>query len=221
MAHRTQAEENYLKAIYRLAEQQHQHSISTNHLAAALHTSAAAVTDMVQRLHHKGLVEYKKYQGVYISPSGRSEAVQILRKHRLWEVFLVEKLKFAWEEVTDVAEQLEHIQSPLLIQRLDHFLGHPAYNPHGEAIPDMHGQVRNRGEVALTQLAEKATGIVVAIREKGPAFLSYLSKRGIYLGAKIKLMERIAFDQSVDISIDEQPAVNISLQASDHILLAP
>ena len=219
MAHRTRAEENYLKAIYRLSKQRQ--PISTNHLAGTLHTSPAAITDMVQRLHHKRLVEYKKYQGVHISPTGRSEAVQILRRHRLWEVFLVEKLKFAWEEVEDVAEQLEHIQSPLLIQRLDHFLGHPAYNPHGEAIPDIHGHVRNRGEVALTQLSEKASGIVVAIQEKGAAFLSYLSKRGIYLGAKIKLIEKIAFDQSVDISIDGQPTVNISLQASDHIFLAP
>ena len=193
MEHLTQAEENYLKTIYQLSEATQQ-PIATNNLATALRTSPAAVTDMVQRLHGKGWVGYKKYQGVHISPAGKAEAMRILRKHRLWEVFLVEKLKFSWEEVGEVAEQLEHIQSALLIQRLDRFLGHPAYNPYGEAIPDLHGRMSHRGQVTLSQLQENAGGIVVAIQEQGPLFLSYLSKRGIYLGATIRLVEKIAFD---------------------------
>ena len=213
-------EENYLKAIYQLSEHGQQ-PVSTNTLAATLHTSPAAVTDMVQRLHHKGLATYQKYQGVNISASGKGQAIQVLRKHRLWEVFLVEKLKFAWDEVEEVAEQLEHIQSLLLIQRLDEFLGNPAYSPHGEPIPDAQGGMRAKTQVALTQLEAGSSGIVVAVKEDTPLFLQYLSKRGIYLGAKISVIEKIAFDQSMDISIDRHPKINISLQVSDNIFIAP
>ena len=214
------AEENYLKAIYQLSEHGQQ-SVSTNTLAATLHTSPAAVTDMVQRLHHKGLATYLKYQGVNISASGKKQAIQVLRKHRLWEVFLVEKLKFAWDEVEEVAEQLEHTQSLLLIQRLDDFLGNPAYSPHGEPIPDAQGGMRTKMQVALSQLEAGSSGIMMAVREDTPLFLQYLSKRGIYLGAKISVIEKIAFDQSMDISIDGHPKVNISLQVSDNIFITP
>lgn len=220
MKNLSHTEENYLKAIYQLAEQGQQ-PVATNVLATALHTSPAAVTDMIQRLHHKGLVAYQKYQGVNISASGKAQAIQVLRKHRLWEVFLVEKLKFAWDEVEEVAEQLEHIQSGLLIQRLDDFLGNPAYGPHGESIPDTQGRTRSKVQVVLSQLAEGSSGIVMAVKEDTPLFLQYLGKRGIYLGAKISVIEKIAFDQSMDISIDGHPKVNLSLQASNNIFMTP
>ncbi|MEM7055626.1 MAG: metal-dependent transcriptional regulator [Bacteroidota bacterium] len=213
-------EENYLKAVYQLSEHGQQ-PVSTTALSAALHTSPAAVTDMIQRLHHKGLVAYQKYQGVNISTSGKEQAIQVLRKHRLWEVFLVEKLKFAWDEVKEVAEQLEHIQSLLLVQRLDDFLGNPAYSPHGEPIPDAQGGMRTKRQVVLSQLEVGSSGIVMAVKEDKPLFLQYLSKRGIYLGAKISVIDKIAFDQSMDISIDGHPKISISLQVSDSILIAP
>jgi len=213
-------EENYLKTIYHYATTQHK-EIPTNALAKALNTSPAAVTDMVQKLYEKGLVVYQKYQGVNISEVGKSHALQVIRKNLLWKVFLVEKLKFGWDEVNDVAEQLEHIQSPLLLQRLDDFLGNPMYSPHGQPIPDVQGERTYKVRVVLTNMEAGSSGIVSAVKEGTPQFLQYLSKRGIYLGAQISVIEKIAFDQSMDISIDHLPKVNISQKVSDNILIIP
>ena len=214
----TYTEENYLKTIYQHAEK-NKRSVSTNAIAETLRTSPAAVTDMLQRLHEKGLVVYQKYQGVSISKKGKTYALQVIRKHLLWEVFLVEKLKFGWEEVHEVAEQLEHIQSPLLIQRLDDFLGNPAYSPHGSPIPNTFGLSTHKAGVTLTNVEAGKSGIIVAVKDSTPQFLQYLSKRGIYLRAKISVIEKIIFDQSMDISIDRLPKVNISQKISDNILI--
>lgn len=211
-------EENYLKAIYQQAEISHK-AVSTNALAEALGTSAAAVTDMVQRLHEKGLVAYQKYQGVNLSATGQAHALQVIRKHLLWEVFLVEKLKLGWEEVHEIAEQLEHIQSPLLDQRLNDFLGCPAYSPHGKPIPNAQGETTHKASVVLTSLEAGSQGVVVAIKEGDPQFLQYLSKRNIYLGASISVVEHMPFDQSIDISVDRLPKINISQKISDNILV--
>jgi DtxR family Mn-dependent transcriptional regulator len=218
--HISYTEENYLKVIYQHAESE-QKAVPTNAIAEALHTSAAAVTDMLQKLHEKGLVVYQKYQGVHISEAGKAHALQVIRKHLLWEVFLVEKLKFGWGEVHEVAEQLEHIQSPLLIQRLDDFLGNPTYSPHGKPIPNAQGETIHKERVVLTNLEVGSSGIVIAVKEDTPQFLEYLSKRGIYLGAKISVIEKIAFDQSMDISVDHLPKVNISQKVSENILITP
>lgn len=213
-------EEKYLKVIYRQGENGTT-TVSTNAIAAALHTSPAAVTDMVQRLHEKGLVVYQKYQGVTISPTGQAYALQIIRKHFLWEVFLVEKLKLGWEEVHEIAEQLEHIQSPALIQRLDEFLGAPAYSPHGNPIPNAQGEIVHKASVVLTSLEAGGSGIIIAIKEATSPFLQYLNKRNIYLGAKIMVIEKLPFDQSMDISVDQLPKINISQKVSDNILIVP
>jgi DtxR family transcriptional regulator, Mn-dependent transcriptional regulator len=213
-------EENYLKAIYQYAENSKK-AVSTNAIAETLSTSPAAVTDMLQKLHEKELVIYQKYQGVNISKKGEAYALQVIRKHLLWEVFLVEKLKFGWEEVHEVAEQLEHIQSPLLMQRLDDFLGNPAYSPHGKPIPNTHGVHTHKTSVVLTNVEVDNSGIIIAVKDSTPQFLQYLSKRGIYLGAKISVIEKIIFDQSMDISIDHLPKVNISQKVSDNILITP
>jgi DtxR family transcriptional regulator, Mn-dependent transcriptional regulator len=130
----TLSEENYLKAIYHLSKEEDE-SVSTNALAERLETTAASVSDMLKKLAKKELIEYKKYQGVNISEKGKRVALQIIRKHRLWEVFLVEKLSFNWDEVHEIAEQLEHIDSPTLVKRLDEFLGYPKFDPHGDPIP--------------------------------------------------------------------------------------
>jgi DtxR family transcriptional regulator, Mn-dependent transcriptional regulator len=216
--HISYTEENYLKAIYQYAENSKK-AVPTNAIAEILSTSPAAVTDMLQKLHEKGLVIYQKYQGVNISKKGEAYALQVIRKHLLWEVFLVEKLKFGWEEVHEVAEQLEHIQSPLLMQRLDDFLGNPAYSPHGNPIPNAHGVRTHKTSMVLTDADIDSSGIIVAVRDSTPQFLQYLSKRGIYLGAKISVIEKIIFDQSMDISIDHLPKVNISQKVSDNILI--
>ena len=213
-------EENYLKAIYQQGVNGNQ-AVSTNALAVALHTSPAAVTDMVQKLHEKGLVAYQKYQGVSISASGKAHALQVIRKHLLWEAFLVEKLKLGWEEVHEIAEHLEHIQSPLLIQRLDDFLGNPAYSPHGKPIPNAQGETAHKASIVLTSMEAGSSSIIVAIKEDKSQFFQYLSKRNIYLGAKISVIEKMPFDQSMDISVDCLPKVNISQKVSDNILVVP
>ncbi|MFN7095780.1 MAG: metal-dependent transcriptional regulator [Burkholderiales bacterium] len=212
-------EENYLATIYQLS-QPTQPVVSTNSLAAVLQTSPAAVTDMVQRLHQKGWIHYQKYQGVTMADVGKKQVLQILRRHRLWEVFLVKKLGFAWDEVDTMAGQLKHIHSDALIQRLDEFLDHPAYSPHGEPIPDASGHIHIKPQRPLTELDEGTSGTLLSVKEGTSVFLQYLSKRGIYLGAGIRVIEKISFDQSMDISIDGKPKFNISLKVSDNLLVA-
>lgn len=212
--------ENYLKAIYYHTAARGD-AVTTNVLAQTLNTSPAAVTDMVRKLCTKGLVVYKKYQGVNFSEEGRTQALQVIRRNLLWEVFLVEKLKFGWEEIHEVAEQLEHVQSSLLVQRLDDFLGNPAHGPHGQPIPNARGELEYKSRIVLTDMNAGCSGIVGAIKEGIPTFLQYLSKRGIYLGARIHVVEKIPFDQSIDISIDGLPKVNVSKKVSDNILVTP
>jgi DtxR family Mn-dependent transcriptional regulator len=215
----TFTEENYLAIIYQLSKQDQQ-AVSTNSLAAVLNTSPAAVTDMVQRLHQKGLILYQKYQGVTMADLGQKQALRVVRRHRLWEVFLVKKLGFAWDEVETIAGQLKHIQSDLLTQRLNEFLDNPAYSPHGEPIPDQEGNIHIKPQCILSELEEGTSGILLAVKEGTSVFLQYLSKRGIYLGADIQVLEKIPFDQSMDISIDGKPKFNISSKVSDNLLVA-
>lgn len=211
-------EERYLKAIYLQAKGSTE-SVSTNAMANALKTSPAAVTDMVQRLNEKGLVVYQKYQGVTLSSVGQTYALQILRKHLLWEVFLVDKLKLGWEEVHEIAEQLEHINSPILIQRLDDYLGNPTYSPHGKAIPNASGKVTQKLSLPLTEVETGKTCIVVAMKKGSTEFLQYLNKRNIYIGAQLSVIEKLTFDQSMDISVDRLSKINISQKVSDNILV--
>ncbi|MEM9297603.1 MAG: metal-dependent transcriptional regulator [Bacteroidota bacterium] len=212
------AEENYLKAIYHLAEQSGQ-SVSTNAIADELNTKAASVTDMIKRLSSKGVLSYQKYKGVYVSEAGKIAALQVIRKHRLWETFLVAKLKFNWDEVHEVAEQLEHIKSPLLIKRLDEFLGHPKFDPHGDPIPDENGEYKEKPKTPLFELQIEQSGIVVTVQDDSPAFLQYLDKIGIYIGAKIKVIDKVEFDGSMEIQIDGRKTNFISKQVSENIWL--
>ncbi|MEM1408001.1 MAG: metal-dependent transcriptional regulator [Bacteroidota bacterium] len=212
------AEENYLKAIYHLAEQSGQ-SVSTNAIADELNTKAASVTDMIKRLSSKGVLSYQKYRGVYVSEAGKIAALQVIRKHRLWETFLVAKLKFNWDEVHEVAEQLEHIKSPLLIKRLDEFLGHPKFDPHGDPIPDENGEYKEKPKTPLFELQIEQSGIVVTVQDDSPAFLQYLDKIGIYIGAKIKVVDKVEFDGSMEIQIDGRKTNFISKQVSENIWL--
>lgn len=214
----THAEENYLKAIYLIAEGK-AFLVSTNALAAFLSTSAASTTDMVQRLHGKQLVTYQKYQGVSLSEMGRKLAIMIMRKYLLWQVFLVDKLKFGWNDIHDVAAQLQHVSSDMLIDRLDDFLGNPHCSPHGVVIPNPNGEIVAKSRRLLTEVPEGESGIVGAIKDGSASFLQYLSKRNIYLGAKITVFEKIHFDESMDIIIDNQYKINISRKITDNILV--
>lgn len=212
------AEENYLKTIYHLSETHHE-DISTNAIADTLNTKPASVTDMIRKLSNKGMLNYRKYRGVSISDEGKKAALNVVRKHRLWEVFLVEKLKFNWDEVHEVAEQLEHIRSPLLIKRLDEFLNYPKYDPHGDPIPDENGEFLIKPKIPLAELGVNEAGIIVAVNDSNSLFLQYLDKIGAYLGARIKVLDKIEFDDSLEIIIDNKRTVFVSKEVSKNILI--
>ena len=212
-------EENYLKAIYHLSEGGEK-AVLTNELADAMSTKPASVTDMIKKLSTKKLIAYEKYYGVTITKQGKADALAIIRKHRLWETFLVEKLKFNWDQVHDVAEQLEHIQSPLLIEKLDAFLGHPIADPHGHAIPDKNGKIHVAQQIPLGEINENKTATVSAVKRGSPSFLQYLSKIGVYIGAHVAILEKTEFDGSVEILIDKKKKAFISKEAALNILVS-
>ena len=211
-------EENYLKAIYRLSDGGTK-AVLTNEIADAMSTKAASVTDMVKKLSGKNLISYEKYYGVKILKQGKAEALMVIRKHRLWETFLVQKLEFSWDEVHDVAEQLEHIQSALLIEKLDEFLGHPIADPHGHPIPDKNGKIVEVKQVQLSECLLKKKLIVRAVKKGSPAFLQYLSKIGVYIGAGITIIDKIEFDGSLEVQIDGKKKVFISRDAAENLLV--
>jgi DtxR family Mn-dependent transcriptional regulator len=199
----TLSEENYLKAIYHL-EIDADKGISTNSIAKKLETKASSVTDMVRKLSEKKVIVYKKYQGVKLTEFGKKTAANVVRKHRLWEVFLVEKLDFSWDEVHDVAEQLEHIKSPKLINQLDSFLGFPKHDPHGDPIPDKEGNLKTIEKSLLSTLKARESGVCVGVDDSSSEFLRFLDKKGITIGKKITVLEKEDFDDSLSIQMDNK-----------------
>ncbi len=197
----TFSEENYLKAIYHLTNVTNK-EVSTNAIAETMETKASSVTDMLKKLAEKDLVNYKKYQGVSLTDKGKLTAKMIVRKHRLWEVFLVDKLNFAWDEVHDIAEQLEHIKSEQLINKLDDFLGNPTEDPHGDPIPNAKGQMIAIEKQLLSELAENQIGICVGVKDSSAEFLKYLDKQEIALGSKIEIIFKESFDLSTKIKVN-------------------
>lgn len=195
------SEENYLKAIFHLEKSQ-PGGVNTNALAEKLETKPSSVSEMVKKLSKKELVKYQKYQGVTLSQKGRETAIEIIRKHRLWEYFLVEKLNFSWTEVHEVAEQLEHINSEKLITELDKFLGFPQKDPHGDPIPDTHGNFQSLEKTLLAELEPGKNGLCVGVKDSSREFLEYLDKNQIALGKKIEVLEREEFDQSMIIKLE-------------------
>ena len=197
----TFSEENYLKTIYHLISSSNS-SVSTNAIAEMMETKASSVTDMLKKLAEKDLVNYKKYQGVSLTENGNLAAKMIVRKHRLWEVFLVEKLDFSWDEVHDIAEQLEHIKSEKLINKLDDFLGNPTKDPHGDPIPNAQGSMVTIEKQLLSELQEHQSGICVGVKDNSSEFLKYLDKQKIGLGTEIKVLTKEAFDLSLKIKVN-------------------
>lgn len=197
----TFSEENYLKTIYHLTTILDS-EVSTNAIAEKMETKASSVTDMLKKLADKNLVNYKKYQGVSLTNSGKLSAKMIVRKHRLWEVFLVEKLAFSWDEVHDIAEQLEHIKSEKLIAKLDDFLGNPTEDPHGDPIPNADGQIVSVEKQLLSEFQVGQCGICVGVKDTSSEFLKYLDKQEIALGAKIEILSKEIFDLSLKIKVD-------------------
>lgn len=213
------AEENYLKAIYHL-QHENDESVSTNDLSSILDTKASSVTDMLKKLSDKSLVVYKKYQGVRLSDKGKTTALKVIRKHRLWEVFLVEKLNFNWDEVHEIAEQLEHIQSEKLTDKLDQFLDFPKRDPHGDPIPNKDGQFEVANKTMLSELGVNESGICDGVKDSTPTFLNYLDKQGIALGKTLTVKEKESFDQSMLVAYDDK-LLRLSEQATQNLYIKP
>ena len=201
----SKAEENHLKAIFNLCEETGKRA-STNAIAKIMQTKAASVTAMIIRLSEKEtpLVNHQKHKGVRLTEIGKKLATNLIRKHRLWETFLVEKLNFSWDEVHEIAEELEHIKADKLIDRLDEFLGRPKFDPHGDPIPDADGNFTFRKQILLTDLAENQAAVVVGVLDDSPSFLQYLNKLNLVLGTKLQILERVEYDGSNRILLNDQ-----------------
>lgn len=210
-------EENYLKIIYHLSLNSAT-SIQTNAIAEKIQTKPASVTDMIRKLADKGLIHYKKYQGVTLTDKGRLAAINVVRKHRLWEVFLVEKLNFKWDEIHDIAEELEHINSAELVERLDEFLAFPKNDPHGDPIPDKNGNFDSVTFHKLNKLKPGTRGLIMGVSEHSSAFLKHLERLGLTLGKQIDVIEITEFDGSIELLV-ETKKINLSREVAKHILI--
>lgn len=213
-------EENYLKAIYTLCERKQSSDTSTNEIAEKINTKPPTVSDMLRKLTQKKLVTYEKYKKVQLTRTGRHMAIQIIRKHRLWEVFLHDKLHFTWDKVHEVAEQLEHIQSEELILRLEKFLGYPVYDPHGDPIPSANGELKPAQRIILSDVETGKSCHVVGVKDSSSPFLQYLLQLDIRIGTKIKVLERVAYDGSLTISMKKSQQHSVSKKFADNVLVA-
>jgi DtxR family Mn-dependent transcriptional regulator len=212
------AEENYLKIIYRLSEVTEE-DISTNAVAELAQTKAASVTDMLRKLAEKGWVNYQKYQGVRLTEAGQKIALSIVRKHRLWEVFLVEKMGFNWDEVHEIAEQLEHIDSDELITKLDEFLDFPKTDPHGDPIPNREGILPELGYLHLSDIKVNQRCVLMGVAKDSAIFLQLLTKLNLGLGTKLMIQEINDFDRSLVVKVENSPPVFISHEVARNILI--
>ncbi len=210
-------EENYLKAIYKLSEINE--LVTTTDIATMLNIRSATVTDMLKKLAVKKLIRYERYKGLYLTEKGRAIGVKIIRKHRLWELFLVKQMKFRWDEVHEIAEQLEHIQSDELINRLDAILGYPKSDPHGDPIPDRNGIFGKSKAIPLAEVKVKMNAVVSGVVENSTTFLQYLDKTGIALGDKINILSIEPFDHSRRIAINQGKDFFISESVAKNILV--
>jgi DtxR family Mn-dependent transcriptional regulator len=213
----TLAEENYLKSIYHLSL--NGVSVSTNQIAAALNTKAASVTDMLKKLADKALINYEKYQGVTLTSAGQKIALHIIRKHRLWEYFLVEKLNFKWDEVHEMAEEMEHISSVELIDRLDKFMDYPKHDPHGDPIPDREGNIKKHELKPIAAFNVNESGVISGVRDHSAAFLQYLEKQQLTIGKNIKVTDIIDYDHSMILQV-ENGTTHISREVANNLLIA-
>ncbi len=205
----TSTTEDYLKAIFKLSGPLKK-GVSTNSIAEELSTKASSVSDMVKKLSDKSLVHYIKYQGSTLTKEGEEIALRVIRKHRLWEVFLVEKLEFGWDEIHEIAEQLEHIRSSKLIDKLDAHLGFPKSDPHGDPIPDKNGLFPTIQKLKLNELQVGEKAILIGVSEDSKDFLSYLDKIEMQLGSSIQVLDCFKFDKSIKVRINNKTELTFS-----------
>lgn len=211
------SEENYIKAIYHL--QKEDGTVTTNELARELNTRPASVTDMMKKLKVKKLLHYEAYQGFRLSNEGRKVALNIIRRHRLWEFFLAEKLKFSWDEVHEVAEDLEHVSSKKLIDKLDEFLGFPRVDPHGDPIPDPDGKIETSRQVSLQDLPLNKPAIVSHVSDQSTEILELLRHKNIRIGTRLEVKRKFDFDHSMEVKMGRQPIFTISEQLAKNIFV--
>ena len=211
------SEENYIKSIYHL--QRSDGMVSTNELASLLQTKPASVTDMLKKLKTKKLLQYEKYQGFKLSEQGKKVALTIIRKHRLWEFFLVNKLAFGWDQVHEIAEELEHISSPLLIEKLDAFLHFPKFDPHGDPIPDSNGKMETNKQISLIDLATDKMAEVSAVGSQSTELLELLRHKKIGIGTLLEVVRKFNFDNSIEIKIKGLSAFSISEQLAQTLFV--
>lgn len=215
----TYTEENYLKAIYSIQHSGSAGEVSVNEIAERMHTKPATVTDMLRKLSEKQLIHYEKYKKVQLTDSGSKEALSVLRKHRLWETFLYNKLMFTWDEVHEVAEQLEHIQSTKLVERLDEFLGYPDFDPHGDPIPKSNGELPESASKILSEVAPGSMIKIVGVKDTSTAFLQQLERYNLKIGSQLLLTERMAYDNSIVLKDEQENSFQISDKIAYNLLV--
>jgi DtxR family Mn-dependent transcriptional regulator len=198
------SEENYIKAIFHL--QGEEGTVTTNELAHELNTKPASVTDMMKKLKVKKLLHYQPYRGFRLSNEGKKVALGIIRRHRLWEYFLAEKLKFSWDEVHAVAEDMEHVSSKKLIDKLDEFLGYPRFDPHGDPIPDVHGKIETSKQICIAGLPLNKQAVVSKVGDQSSEILELLKHKNISIGTRVEVKKKFEFDNSMEIKVYQQPA---------------
>ncbi|MEX0966502.1 MAG: metal-dependent transcriptional regulator [Bacteroidia bacterium] len=212
-------EENYLKAIYHLSKKEVPR-ITPTALADEMSINAASVVDMIKKLSEKKLISYDKKNGANLTTKGKNIALDVVRKHRLWEVFLSEKLGYTWDVVHEIAEQLEHIRHHELADRLDKFLGHPKYDPHGDPIPNSKGEVPATADTLLSEIEEGNTCRVTAVKDTSAIFLQYLEQLSVSIGTKILVLEKIPFDGSIVVKIEKNPKTTVSEKFAENLLVS-
>ena len=215
---RSLTEENYLKAIYRISLNR-KLKISPTAIADEMGVSAASVIDMIKKLSEKKLISYDKVKGAKLLERGQKEAVAIIRNHRLWEVFLLEKLNYSWDEIHDIAEQLEHVKHPELADRLDAFLGHPEYDPHGDPIPKSNGEIPTTVKTLLSEIEIGKSCRVVAVKDTSSVFLQYLEQLSVNIGTKIKVLDIVPFDNSMLLQIGKEIKTTVSKRFAESLLV--
>lgn len=214
----TQSEENYLKAIYSIGLHTKK-SVNTNNIAEKLNTKASSVTDMIKKLSEKKLVDYQKYKGTSLTSEGKKIAVKIVRKHRLWEVFLVKKLNFNWDEVHDIAEQLEHIDSPELIEKLDSYLNFPTKDPHGDPIPDASGKIRLENGILLNTAKLNVLYKISCVKDNSSTLLQFLDKHSINIDSELTVLEKFDFDDSMTVKLSNGNLLTLSKKVCANVFV--
>src|SRR5690606_7339514 len=215
----TITEENYLKALLHLSASEINHlGVGTNQLATQLNVRPATVNNMVKKLKDKGLVDYKKYGKIFLTSKGKDSAIQVIRKHRLWETFLFTKLDFTWDEVHEVAEQLEHVQSDKLTEKLDKFLNYPQFDPHGDVIPSKNGTFKVEVRKTLADCQPGHVCEVVSVKDNHTDFLQYVGALGIGINSKIEVLDKFNFDGTLSLQIKENK-VSISQKIAENIYI--